>query len=314
MAKDSQEKIPVITLSGPTGAGKTAAALAIAQALPIAIVNADSRQVYADFPLITAQPSIKEQASCPHHLYGWLPTEKSIGVGMYTEKAQPLIEAAHKEHRIPLLVGGTGLYFKTLLEGVAQIPPVDEQIRKRIQGQWLAEGALFMREQLESVDPEYAKKIHANDKQRTTRALEVFEATGKPFSWWHAQPVPPSPYTVIKIGIEKKLTDLEPILQKRIGCMMEMGAKEEAERAYKNCPIPEAPGWSGIGCKEMLMYLREEISLDACLDLWYRNTRAYAKRQITWFKAEKDVFYFAPEQINAIVEKVTTSLSVAFHA
>ncbi|MCL1939057.1 MAG: tRNA (adenosine(37)-N6)-dimethylallyltransferase MiaA [Desulfovibrionaceae bacterium] len=289
---------------GPTGAGKTAAALALAEALPLSVVNADSRQVYADFPLITAQPSAIERALCPHVLYGFLATEEKLGAGEYARLAGETLREIAAWNRVPVLVGGTGLYFRALLEGLAPIPEIPPEIAAAWQERCRKEGSQALHALLTERDPAYAAKIHPHDRQRITRALEVHEATGKAFSWWHDRASPQSPYRSCKVGIGLELAELTPVLAWRIDTMLERGALEEARAALERCPDAHTPGWSGIGCAEVYGYLTGQLTLEECRALWFKNTRAYAKRQLTWFRADKDIRWFRPERTREIVEYV----------
>jgi len=166
MIETTSAPLPVICLAGPTGSGKTAAALALAAALDGEVVNADSRQVYADFPLITAQPSAEERACCPHHLYGFLATENKISAGRWAEAAVDKVRDILARGKTPLLVGGTGLYFQALLRGMAEIPPVDPQLTAAITARVDEQGAPALHAELAQIDSAYAAKIHPNDRQR----------------------------------------------------------------------------------------------------------------------------------------------------
>ena len=304
MIPSAEEPQFLVCLSGPTGAGKTAAALALAETLPISVINADSRQVYRDFPIITAQPSEEERGRCPHLLYGFLPTEEKLGAGEYARLAKAAIAEACEKGRLPVLVGGTGLYFRALLEGIAPIPDIPPGVSAHWQGRCEEEGSVALHSLLAEHDPAYAAKIHPHDRQRITRALEVWQATGETFSWWHARPVAPSPYIACKIGIEMPMPELEALLKKRIDLMLQAGALEEAKAALLRCPAPDAPGWSGIGCIELRAYLEGALSREQCLERWLKNTRAYAKRQNTWFRADKDIRRFAPGRTTELVAHV----------
>ncbi len=318
-------RIPLPCILGPTGAGKSAAALALAARLPVAVINADSRQVYKDFPIITAQPSTEEQRRCPHLLYGFLDTREQLSAGGYARLATKAIAETQSVGCRPVLVGGTGLYVRALLHGIADIPAVPEAISRRRREQCNAEGSPALYALLRERDPAYAARIHPNDRQRIMRALDVLEATGKPFSWWHAQPVSGGLYRPIKVGMALPLAELEPILSKRIDAMLDKGALAEAEAALERmhlepilgkrigavpakdalaeagavsarCADATAPGWSGIGCAEIYGYLTGAYTFEECRAVWLRNTRAYAKRQITWFRADRDIAWFRPEQ------------------
>lgn len=292
---------PVICLAGPTGSGKTAAALFLAQELNGEVINADSRQVYADFPLITAQPSPEERAACPHHLYGFLPATRKISAGQWAEQAAGMARQTLARGKTPLLVGGTGLYFQALLRGIAQIPPLDPAIGARLEARLDAEGAPALHAELRKADPAYAARIHPHDRQRIARALEVLEGTGRPFSWWHAHamaaPLCRGPLLVLNAD----LAWLEPRLARRLDLMLAAGALEEARRARARCDDAAAPGWSGIGAAETLAHLQGRISLEECRRLWLRNTRAYAKRQLTWFRARAEAIFLPPDHAPTVL-------------
>ncbi|WP_031479001.1 tRNA (adenosine(37)-N6)-dimethylallyltransferase MiaA [Maridesulfovibrio frigidus] len=295
------QRRPVICILGPTGAGKTAASLGLAERFPARVLNFDSRQVYKDFPIITAQPSPAEQAVCPHELYGFLPTTETTTVADFVDMANEKIDQT-PSGELPILVGGTGMYLKALTSGLAPIPDIPEEIRARIRQRVEEEGSAALFADLERVDPEYAKKTHPNNKQRNGRALEVYEGTGKNFTWWHNREVPPSPYVFLKIGIKLDLDVLTPLLNKRIDIMLKNGAIDEARRAWEICPDESAPGWTGIGCSELLSFIKGDIDIDEAKLIWAKNTRAYAKRQLTWFNREKDIHWFSPDEPSKTVE------------
>ncbi|OEU70679.1 MAG: tRNA (adenosine(37)-N6)-dimethylallyltransferase MiaA [Desulfovibrio sp. S3730MH75] len=295
------DRKPVICILGPTGAGKTAASLGLAARFPARVLNFDSRQVYKDFPIITAQPSPAEQAACPHELYGFLPTTEATTVADFVDLANEKIDQTPTD-ALPILVGGTGMYLKALTSGLAPIPDIPDEIRVRMRQRVEEEGSAALFADLEKVDPEYAKKTHPNNKQRNVRALEVFEGTGKNFTWWHNREVPPSPYHFLKIGIKLDLDVLTPLLNKRIDIMLKNGAIDEARRAWEICPDESAPGWTGIGCSELLSFIKGDIDIDEAKLLWAKNTRAYAKRQLTWFNREKDIHWFSPDEPSKTVE------------
>ncbi|WP_243546525.1 tRNA (adenosine(37)-N6)-dimethylallyltransferase MiaA [Pseudodesulfovibrio tunisiensis] len=298
-------KPPIVCLLGATGTGKTETALAIARRMDASVVNFDSRQVYADFPIITAQPDAGEQAVCPHLLYGFLPTSEKMNAARFTELAKETIESVRTQGRLPVMVGGTGMYLRSLLQGIAPIPEIPRDVRERVLARVKAEGPQVLHAELCETDPDYAARIHPNDSQRNARAAEVFLATGRNMTWWHTQSEHvPAPYEALKIGIRLDLDVLTPRLGARIDKMVEQGAVEEARRAYAACADPEAPGWTGIGCAELLAHLQGKMTLEQTKDLWARNTRAYAKRQITWFRRETGIEWFDPGQGEAVAARV----------
>ncbi len=310
MEKNFSKKI--LCIVGPTGSGKTAFSLEAVQHLSkkgmrSTIINADSRQVYKDFPIITAQPTREEMSQVPHILYNMLDIQEKMNAGFWLEKSEEIIENCFKENIIPIFVGGTGMYIKSLTEGIAQIPKIPEEISLTQIQELEKEGIEKLYERLQKVDEKYSQKIHKNDKQRITRALEVYTFTGKNISTWHAEAHQESKYSSIKIGIGMPLDELTPYLHKRTQIMLEHGALEEAEKALKICDDLNAPAWTGIGCKELGMYLNDEISLDEACELWNKNTRAYAKRQWTWFRADKSIQWCHPLDILER-EKILNSL------
>ena len=301
---------PIVCLLGPTGTGKTGAAIALSRRRPVSVVNFDSRQVYADFPIITAQPDAGERAACPHHLYGFLSIGEKMTAARFVELAVERINAVLAEGRLPVLVGGTGMYLRSLLSGIAPIPEIPEAIRAGVLEQAAAEGPQALHAELERVDPDYAAKIHPNDTQRNARAAEVYAATGKTMTWWHTESEhTPAPFDALKVGMKIDLDELTPHLARRIGVMLEQGAMDEAVAAFEKCPDPEAPGWTGIGCSELLAFLRDELNLDQARNKWVRNTRAYAKRQLTWFNKETDIHWFTPGDNDGVCDLVEAWLA-----
>ena len=290
----------IICLAGPTGSGKSAIAAELGRRLGGVVINADSRQLYADFSIITARPGEEELALCPHLLYGFLDLRASMSAGAYARLAAPLIEEALGQGALPIVTGGSGLYFRALLQGLAGIPPVAEGIHARWLERCAALGSAALHAELLRLDPVCAARIHPHDKQRVTRALEVHEATGRPLSWWQGQGTARPAFDALYLGVDLGLEELTPRLDLRIERMLERGALREAARALEKCPEAEAPGWSGIGCAELRRVLTGELSLEEAALLWRKNTRAYAKRQLTWFRAEKEIRWHKTEEFRKI--------------
>ena len=299
----------VLCVLGPTGTGKTEASLALAEAYGGAAVNFDSRQVYRGIPVTTAQPTPEEQSRCPHLLYGFLACQETVSAGIYADMAAQAVRDVLSRGMTPILVGGTGLYLRALLTGLAPIPGVPQDIRTRIDAGWDERGGQALHDDLDKIDPVYAAKVHANDRQRVTRALEVFAATGRTFTQWHAATVKVLDLPCLKMGIRMEKAVLDRRLARRIDAMLAAGALDEVRAALESCPDPEAPGLTGIGCAELAAHLRGEISLDEARALWLSNTKAYAKRQMTWFKKEPDVRWFGPGETSAMVALAGTWLA-----
>lgn len=286
MAHDG-EAAPAVCLAGPTGSGKTNLAVRLAAIWNCEIINADSRQLYRDFPIITAQPTVAEQCGVTHHLYGILPSREKLCAAewarMAAEKAWDILGRG----KIPLLVGGTGFYLAALLEGLAEMPPIPEEARRQVAEDMERLGAEALYGRLKRLDPEWAAAIHPHDRQRIMRGLEVFEGSGRPLSWWHKQkpsrPLGSGPCFFLDVSLQ----GMENGLRSRIMRMLAMGAADEARAAHELCPDTSAPGWSGIGCREALWHAMGRLDKAECVERWYRATRSYAKRQLTWFRGKK---------------------------
>lgn len=293
----------VLCILGPTGAGKTEAAVALAEALGGGVVNFDSRQVYRGIPIITAQPAEEEKRGVPHLLYGFLDPCESMSAGTFIAMAEEAMAGLRAQGLLPILVGGTGLYLDGLLHGLAEIPAVPPEVREEVQAECDRLGTARLHARLAEVDPDYAARIHPNDRQRITRALEVHAATGRTFSEWHRLQQSRSArrrYDALKIGVRLDMAELEPRLALRIERMLAAGALEEMRRAYDLCPNESAPGFTGIGCRELLDFILGRAGLEEAKHAWLKRTRAYAKRQMTWFRSDPDIHWFGPGEFEAM--------------
>ncbi len=298
----------IIVLVGATGTGKTAASLTLAKEFQGAIINLDSRQIYRDLPIITAQPTQQEQSVCPHFLYGHMDLESKVTAGIFVEEARQTVDTVFQMGRLPILVGGTGMYLRALLHGLAPIPQIGSEAKARVVTLWEEAQKLdyvspgrILHERLQDIDPVFAGRIHFNDKQRLSRAFEVFFETGKPLSEWHKQTAPDGPrLNALILGIDTDLVELKPRLARRIDLMLEAGALDEMRRALQKAGRRDAPAFTGIGCPELLSYLDGSIDLDEAKRLWLKNTRAYAKRQLTWFRIQEHIDWFPKNHVENI--------------
>jgi len=296
---------PILFVVGPTGTGKSTLALRVAQEVDAEIVNCDSRQVYADFPCITAQPSAEEKARCVHHLYGFLPSTEPMDAGKFVRLARDVLFDLQSRGKLPILVGGTGLYMRSLVYGLAPIPDIPKDIHERVLALCQEQGPEKLHRRLQDEDPDTAARLHPRDWQRITRALEVSAATGQPLSWWiRMHPCDQPRYAAKNIGLWPELDALTPQLQARIENMCAQGAMQEVELAWRRCPDESAPAWSGIGCWELLQAFSGRWSLEEAKRIWLKNTRAYAKRQLTWFKKESNIEWWRPGDDISIVQTV----------
>jgi tRNA dimethylallyltransferase len=303
------QAIRVVSIVGPTGCGKSAAALAVAGRVPAAVINCDSRQVYRELPILTAQPGPADRAVCPHLLYGFLSCREAMSAARFAGFAAEAVREAVGQGRLPLLVGGTGLYLRTLLLGIAPIPPVPAAVRAEVLERIAQLGPAAAHGLLAEVDPACAARIHPNDRQRIARALEVFAATGRPLSAWQAGQGEAPGFSCLKLGLRVGLAELVPQLARRIGEMLAAGVLAEVERASGACPDPAAPGLSAIGCRELLKHLAGRATLEQAREGWLAATRAYAKRQLTWFRKDAQIEWFAPDAVFALADRVQAWLA-----
>ncbi len=300
----------ILCIVGATGTGKNELGLAIAKRFGGEIVNFDSRQVYKGFPIITAQPNEQEKKVCKHHLYGFLEPSNRLSAGEFADLADQKIEEIINRERLPILIGGTGLYLKAVLFGLAPIPRIPQNIREQVIYQYFRDGALAAYEKLKKIDPEYSKKIHPRDRQRITRALEVYAFTKKTLTWFHKNYPKDKPrYNYLKIGIFYPKEELATRLEVRINKMLENGGLEEVAKAWEKNPDINAPVWTSIGCRELLDYILGNCSLEHAKYRWLKSTKKYAKRQMTWFKKEMDIKWYGYGELDKTFPEIERFLN-----
>lgn len=275
----------VIVIAGPTASGKSDLALALAPRFGGVIINADSQQRYRDFPILTAQPSESDRAHCPHRLFGDLDADAVSTAANWAAKAAAEIVDAHDARRVPIVVGGTGLYLKVLMQGVADIPPIPEDIRAATRTLLADMGNTAFHRLLAERDPDSAARIPAGDTQRLARAWEVIEATGTPLGVWHNAPTTPAlAAEYLPLLILPPREDLVAACAARFAAMMAAGALGEVELAVKKGISHDAPAMHALGAKELVDHLAGRLSLETAIRWAETSTRQYAKRQSTWFR------------------------------
>jgi tRNA dimethylallyltransferase len=273
-----------LALVGPTAVGKTALALALAEHLPIEIVSADSRTVYRWMDIGTAKPSPAEQRRVPHHLLDVVDPDEPFTLASYQQQALAVIDRVARRGRIPLLVGGAGLYVSAVCDGLTlpDVPP-DPAYREWLERRAAQDGWQALQLDLVSVDPLSAERIDPRNVRRVIRALEVFRATGQPFSRWQT-PSPTPPVDALIVGVRLERAILKARLERRIDSWMEAGFLDEVRGLLARGYDPELPSMSGIGYREVAQSLAGEVTLDAAVVQMKRATNQYAKRQLTWFR------------------------------
>ena len=292
----------VVAVGGPTASGKTALSVALAKAFDGEIINADSMQIYKNLDVGTAKPTTQEQQGIPHHLLGFLPPETPFSVADFTAAADPLVREISAHGKLPLVVGGTGLYITSLLNGVTFAPEkLDPTIRARLQAQAEAEGSAALYAQLQAVDPDYAAQVHPNNLPRVIRALELFEATGRKMSEErvNARAAEP-PYRALCLCLTcRDRAALYDRIGRRVDLMMENGVLDEARQVYDHRDSYRTAA-QAIGYKEFFPYFEGTASLDDCTERLKQATRNYAKRQLTWFRRQNDAVWLYLDEENVV--------------
>ncbi len=284
------EKIPVLAVVGPTASGKTALGIALAQMYGGEVVSADSMQIYKGMSIATAKPTIEEMQGVPHHLIDFLERDVQFSVADYVSLAGKIIADIHQRGKLPIVVGGTGLYVSSLLENIRfadtrQNPELRAELTAFAQEQ----GAAALHKRLEELDYEAAAEIHPNNLVRVIRALEVCIETGKKFSQLKAESrSAPSPYKSCIIGLDYADRDvLYDRINRRVDSMVEQGLINEAYEVWKQGEMKTAS--NAIGYKELIPYFEGNASLEACIEEIKLQTRHFAKRQLTWFRKNKQI-------------------------
>ena len=283
----------VVAVGGPTASGKTALSVALARAFDGEIINADSMQIYKNLDVGTAKPSEEERQGIPHYLLDFLSPETPYSVADFTAAADPLIRDITARGRLPLVVGGTGLYITSLLSGMAFAPEkTDPAIRARLQARADTEGGAALYAELQRIDPNYAAQVHPNNLPRVIRALELFEATGRRMSDQRREARPAeAPYHALCLCLTcRDRAVLYSRIDRRVDEMVENGVLDEARQVYDHRDAYRTAA-QAIGYKEFFPYFEGTANLTECTERLKQATRNYAKRQLTWFRRQNDAVW-----------------------
>jgi tRNA dimethylallyltransferase len=287
-----------VLIAGPTASGKSALALTLAEALGGTIINADAMQVYRDLRILTARPSPAEEARVPHLLYGHVDAAENYSVGRWCVDAAAALAAVERAGRLPILTGGTGLYFKALTRGLAAVPPTPAQIRAAVRARLEREGIAVLYAELSARDGATARRLMPGDRARITRALEVVLATGRSLTDWHREGMTPAldPQFAVKVFLDIDRAELYRRIDARFDAMLAAGALDEV-RALASRQLDAAlPAMKAHGAPWLIRHLDGEIDLAAAVEGAKRDTRRYTKRQATWFRHQlPDWTWIAPD-------------------
>ena len=298
----------LLCILGPTAVGKTEIAIAIAEKLDAEIVSADSRQIYRYMDIGTAKPTPSEQSRVRHHLIDCVAPDERFSAADYQRAADMAIQDIQSRGKQAMLVGGAGLYFRAVVDGLFDGPDADPEFRARLRAKAQEFGSNVLHSRLSQVDPESASRIHPNDLIRIIRALEVYEKTGKTISelqkeWTRARPR----YSFIAFGINRERQELYQRIEVRVDKMLAAGLLEEVKSLIARGYDKNLPSMQGFGYKELIDYLDGKCDWDTAVNLLKRNTRRFAKRQLTWFRNDPRIEWINLSEIdfNAAVQLVT---------
>jgi tRNA dimethylallyltransferase len=281
-----------VLIAGPTASGKSALALALAQKAGGVIINADSMQVYRDLKVITARPTPEEAAIVPHRLYGHVDAAVNFSSGAWVAEAAAVLAEVRAQRRLPIFVGGSGLYFKALTRGLSAVPPIPTEMREAVRARLERDGVEALHAELARRDPAAAERLKPRDRTRIARALEVVEATGRSLSDWHRDGLPPllPAGTFTALFLEPDREQLYARIDARFEAMLKTGALEEVARLAARKLDPLLPAMKAHGVPALIAHLNGEITLEEAATVGSADTRHYAKRQFTWFRHQLPEF------------------------
>ncbi len=305
MCSNLNNKNILAVIAGPTGIGKTYIAASLAKHFCSEVVSFDSRQVYKEMKIGTAFPSMEDQMMVPHHMLAVKSIHDYYNASMFENQVIELLNMLFKKHHLIFFTGGTGLYLNATLKGIDDLPTVDSDLRKSLREKYELQGIESIRLQLKKLDPEYYHNADLNNPNRILKALEISIMTGKPYSTLLSSPKKQRNFTPLLIGLDMDRQELYNRINRRVDNMMDNGLLEEAKELF---PHRKKNALNTVGYKELFRYMDGEIALSEAVDLIKRNTRKYARRQLTWFRKYKQMQWFHPKEINEIMSYIKTEV------
>lgn len=290
---------------GPTGVGKTSLTLRLAQHFGTQIVNADSRQLFKDIPIITAAPTSEQMEQVKHHFVGTLSLTDYYSAARFEEDALKLLDECFKTTDVVLLSGGSMMYIDAVCNGIDDIPTVDDETRAYYYKRYETCGLEVLQEELKQVDPEYYKICDLQNYKRVIHALEICAVSGTTYTSLRVRRNKQRPFNVVKIGLNRNRDELFQRINQRVTQMVEQGAVEEVKRVL---PYRNENSLNTVGVKELLKYIDGEWDLDFALERLRKNTRVYAKKQLTWFKKDESIRWFHPDQEEEILSYLSQNI------
>lgn len=294
----------LIVITGPTAVGKTDVAISVAQHFACDIVSADSRQFYRELKIGTAAPTEEQLTSVKHHFVGHISVDDAYDVSKYEAASMELLPRLFEKNPVAVLTGGSGLYIQAVCSGMDNLPDSEPEIRKELRGKYENEGIEPLQLMLQQLDPEYYEQVDLANPNRLLRALEVCLGTGKPFSSFRKNLPAPRNFKVLKVGLDLPRAELHNRINARVDQMMNDGLLEEAHRFY---PLRHLNALKTVGYKELFDHFDGNVSLEEAVEKIKTNTRRYARRQITWFKKDKEFIWCNPS-VSQVIEQINNSL------
>lgn len=295
----------LVVLIGPTGVGKTALSLRLAEALNACIISADSRQLYADLKIGTAAPTAEELQRVPHHMVGTLKLTDYYSAAQYETEVMALLEKLFQERDNVLLTGGSMMYIDAVCKGIDDIPTVDAETRQLLLQKYESEGLEQLCSELRLLDPEYYKVVDLKNPKRVIHALEICYMTGRTYTSYRTQQTKQRPFRIIKIGLTRPREELYERINQRVLQMIADGLEAEARSVY---PYRHLNSLNTVGYKEMFRYFDGEWTLPFAIEKIQQNSRIYSRKQMTWFKRDEEIRWFNPDEETAILQYLSQQL------
>jgi tRNA dimethylallyltransferase len=291
----------LIVICGPTGIGKSRISVEIAQFFKTIIISADSRQVFKEMSIGTAIPSACDLSSVKHEFIQTRSVQENYNASLFETEVIEMLKNYYNFHDLALMTGGSGLYIDAVCQGIDDLPAIEPEIRARWFKKYNEEGLEFLQNKLANIDPGYFEKTDLNNPKRLLKAIEVYEMTGKPYSSFLTHRKKERPFKVIKIGLNMKREELYGRINQRVDKMMEAGLLKEATELY---PFRSLTPLNTVGYKELFSYIDGKLSIEEAVEKIKDHSRAYARRQITWFRKDKSIQWFEPNDVQLLIKHI----------
>ena len=298
----------LVVVLGPTGTGKTDLAIELAKLWQTEIISADSRQIYKELKIGTAVPTEMQLATIKHHFIGHKSIHDYYNASLFECDTIALLETLFAENDVVIMAGGSMLYIDAVCKGIDDLPAINMEIRQNLISQWQTEGIESLRFMLQRLDPEYYAQVDLKNPKRLLKALEICQMTGKPYSSFRTQTIKKRPFKIIKIGLNRNRNELFNLINQRVDNMVAAGLVDEARRFYE---FKNSNSLNTVGYKELFDYFDAIHPLDKAIELIKRNSRRYARRQLTWFNRDNEIQWFNPNEFDAIVAYIKQIAFVA---